>query len=246
MKEFSPEAALRHRYRQPEFAILFEVRNQTGFTRKIRSADAIAMSLYPSRGLEILGFEIKRSRGDWLNELRQPDKSAAIQKYCDRWYVVISDEAVVQNGELPGTWGLLVPRGSKLTCKVEAPKLTPEPIDRLFLASMMRNANVKSVDAEVIAGAVAIERERCRVACTEEKESALASVNRILFELRDSVKAFEEQSGVSLRHTWNSGHIGKAVKFVQEGGVEPLRKELTALQTKAQSIALHIESILKS
>lgn len=58
------EAALARIYSQPEWAILFDVGNATG-GRATRRADAVAMSLWPSRGLELYGFEIKVSRADW-------------------------------------------------------------------------------------------------------------------------------------------------------------------------------------
>lgn len=109
------ESALRAKYAAPEYALIFEVRNGTGFARRTaRYADAIAMNLYPSRGLEIIGFEIKASRADWLRELKNPDKAEEIGKFCDRWYVVIGDKDIVKPGELPACWGLIVPRGNGL------------------------------------------------------------------------------------------------------------------------------------
>lgn len=56
--------ALAARYTAPEFAFLTEVRNSVGFSSKVRTADAMAMSLYPSRGLYMIGFEVKVSRAD--------------------------------------------------------------------------------------------------------------------------------------------------------------------------------------
>ena len=80
---------LREKYKAPEYAYLTEVRNATGYSRRDTYADGIAMSLWPSRGLEVMGFEIKVSRSDLLQELRALNKSAPIQKYCDRWHLVL-------------------------------------------------------------------------------------------------------------------------------------------------------------
>src|SRR3546814_12925642 len=80
-------AALRARFCAPGWALLFNVGNATGATQR-RWADAVAMNLYPSRGLELHGFAVKASRSDWLSELKQPDKSAPVQKLCDRSWVV--------------------------------------------------------------------------------------------------------------------------------------------------------------
>ena len=60
-KEVKTEAdvarVLGTRYAAPEWAFLTRVRNQTGYGNpQIRTADALAMNLYPSRGFEISGF----------------------------------------------------------------------------------------------------------------------------------------------------------------------------------------------
>ena len=47
------------------------------------SGDAVIMSLWPSRGLELHGVEIKVSRADWKREAADPAKAEAIAAYCD-------------------------------------------------------------------------------------------------------------------------------------------------------------------
>lgn len=243
-KEFSVEGALRHRFRQPEWAILFEVRNRTGYGAVTRTADAIAMSLYPSRGLEIVGIEIKKSRGDWLAELRQPDKSAEIQQYCDRWFVAVSSDHIVGPGELPKTWGLLTPRGSRLIVKVEAPRLKSKPINRAFLASLMRNAHVNNASGAEIQHAVEIEREKLRIEHKSDREAERSRVNRQFDELNRAVIEFEKASGVSIRHAWDMPKIGEAVSFIRNGGLEAKEKELRRFADSAESIAKTIRSVL--
>lgn len=91
---------LRERYPKDSHALITEVGNATGYATN-RHADAIAMSLWPSRGLEIMGFEVKVSRSDWVSELKNPAKADAIALYCDTWWLVVSDAKIVQPGELP-------------------------------------------------------------------------------------------------------------------------------------------------
>ena len=64
--------ALRAMYPHPAHAIIFEFRGGTGWGRVSR-VDAIAMDLWPSEGLELIGFEIKTSRQDWLREVKNPE-----------------------------------------------------------------------------------------------------------------------------------------------------------------------------
>jgi len=85
--------SLQERFCGPQYAFLPAVRDRTGMGAS-RTADAMAMSLWPSRGLELFGFEIKVSRMDWLRELKAPEKSEELFGYCDRWYVVVADKSI--------------------------------------------------------------------------------------------------------------------------------------------------------
>lgn len=128
---------LRVKYPERQYALLSQVADATGAAQS-RWADAIAFGLWPSRGLEIEGFEIKVSRSDWLSELNAPDKSAAIQRYCHRWWIVAGSRDIVRPDELPRTWGLIIPRGSGLETKVAAPLLKPKKVTRKFVVAVMR------------------------------------------------------------------------------------------------------------
>jgi hypothetical protein len=124
----------------PDCAFIPEFRGGTGWSRESR-ADAIAMHCWPSMGLELVGFELKISRGDWLRERKQPSKAYPIKQFCDRWYLVVSDLKIVRYAEeLPAGWGLQFAENGKIVTMIEAPKLSPCPIDRAFLASVMRRA----------------------------------------------------------------------------------------------------------
>ena len=149
-------AALKERFCAPAWALIPHVRNGTGYQRTTpRTADAIAMSLWPSRGLELHGFEVKVSRADWVKELENPAKAESICRFCDRWWLTVGDAEIVWAGELPPTWGLLVPKGDKLVAKVEAPKLEAMPGDRLFLAALLRKTVEVSADEEFLRDEVA-------------------------------------------------------------------------------------------
>ena len=83
------------RYPAESHALFRQVADSTGYGQK-RYADAVAFGLWPSRGLEIEGLEIKVSRQDWLNELKNHAKSADIQAYCHRWWIVAGDRSIVK------------------------------------------------------------------------------------------------------------------------------------------------------
>lgn len=126
-------------FRTPAHSWLYEVRNGTGYEKSQRYADALVVSVWPSRGIWIAGIEVKVSRSDWRKELDDPSKADAIQKYCDYWWIAAAED-VVKPTEVPERWGFIeVNAKGKASTVREAPKLTPEPLDKLFIASILRN-----------------------------------------------------------------------------------------------------------
>ncbi len=101
---------LEARHPKKEWAFLQQVRNSTGFaSRTVRTADFLALSLWPSRGLSLHGFEAKQARGDWKREREDPAKAEEIAQYCDFWWLVVTSASIAPLDEVPETWGLLAP-----------------------------------------------------------------------------------------------------------------------------------------
>ena len=127
----------------PRYVVAEHVRNQAGFggylgTEPLRTADAIAVDLWPSTGNLIHGFEVKVSRSDWLAELRDPTKADAIRRYCDHWWLVVPEAEIVHN-DLPNGWGMLaVGRDGRLRIRRRSPKLDREPMTASFTAALLR------------------------------------------------------------------------------------------------------------
>ncbi|MCG7309718.1 MULTISPECIES: hypothetical protein [Brachybacterium] len=109
-----------------------------GRYRDPRRADFLAQDCWTYHGLLLHGHEVKVSRSDWLTELRDPTKAEAVKRYCDRWWLVVPDRAIVHD-DLPEDWGLMAPgRDGRLRVFRRAPALTPEPIPATFRAALMR------------------------------------------------------------------------------------------------------------
>jgi len=148
------KVALRNRYKMPRWLLLEEVKSSTGFGWAT-SADAVAFSLYESRGHEIHVFECKASRGDFLGELKKPEKSDGMIKRSDRFYIV-APSGMVKKEELPGPWGLIsVSRSGddgfrlrtvKDVCTERQPGDAPM-IDRPFASAMLVRLFRRAEDA---------------------------------------------------------------------------------------------------
>lgn len=134
--------ALEDRFPAPAWAYFSEVRNGTGFSRRVtRTADALAFSLYPSRGLELHGIEVKVHRSDWLREKDDPEKAEAIAAFCNRWWLVTTEGCVKDASEIPPAWGWLDFDGKKLVQKKAAPLKEAKPLDLPMVAAILRKAS---------------------------------------------------------------------------------------------------------
>lgn len=209
---------LRGLYPAQSYALFSEVQSATAYQGKQR-ADAVAVGLWPSRGLDVIGFEFKRSRSDWLRELKKPDKAEEIFQFCDRWYLVVDGFDIVKVGERPNTWGLLVAHDGKLSEAVEAPKLTPKPMAREFMASLMRSAQ-KDRDRAVERPRAEIEAEVRRELAKEHEdimEKLTAQFKDRLEKDQESRAKIEEALGVSF-DSWRfpPGVVGAAMKLMTD------------------------------
>jgi len=195
------------KYPGPAWACFGEVRNATGFSRQVRTADAVAMSLYPSRGLELYGFEIKVSRSDWRKELEDPSKADEIARFCHRWYIV-APPGVVPRSELPPAWGLLEPSGGgPLRVKSRAELLEAQPPTLSFVASLVRKAGEWTDDrleGMVPAGSIEEQVQKRLVAEKLRMRTEFGRAPGDLARLRDRVRAFEQASGVPFGEVWQT------------------------------------------
>lgn len=232
---------LAERYAAPEYAFFPSVRNATGFQRRARTADAVAMSLWPSRGLELHGFEVKVSRADWLREKRDPAKAEEIARFMDRWWIAAGERDIVKPDELPPTWGLLVPRGGKLVVAVEAPKLEPQPITRAFLAAIFQRA-IEVLDVGPEPGMVEAEVNRrleektaeTVAVAQHERDQAIREAQRV----QAQIDAFDKASGIKIGN-WNGGELGAAVRYVLKN-----RKPETAVVEELQRMEARLKNAL--
>lgn len=223
---------IQKRFSQPAWVVFSEVSDGTGANLR-RYADAVAMSIWPSRGLELHGFEIKCNRSDWKKELEDPSKSNAVQKYCDRWWVVVNDPKIIHEGELPPTWGLLVPYRDGLKALKEAPKLEAVPITRNFLAALLRRS-FESLDSVRVESYEKGYKEGQKK-LPDDLNRKLERTNEELQDLRNSLKEFEDISGIKINQ-WGIGHVADLVNKMQAFRYSDPTEKMNDIKKDAQRI----------
>ncbi len=196
---------LKELHRPPQWAIFFEVANATG-QAKARIADAVAMNLWPSRGLTIRGFEIKVSRSDYKRENDIPQKAEEIAAYCDEWWIVTPKDLIKTPAiELPAAWGLLEASEGKLRVTKAAKRTKAKSLDRAFGAAFFRAAHkeIDRLERQTISLSDIADRLSCEYkrGYAAGKEDALAEVKRLkqIIDQKEKVlHDFKERTGIQL------------------------------------------------
>lgn len=238
---------LNKRFSAPQYALFYEVRNATGYGigGPTRYADALAMSLWPSRGLDLYGIEVKQDRRDWLRELDNPAKAEAIAQFCEYWYIAVPNDEIVKLDELPKTWGLLVAKGSKLVEARKPGKRKVKPWTRAFIASLLRNSHETSwrfraettpndeVEAKINAKVEERVAKREQGALAEAVRDVQNELNRL--RVRDQLfTRIEAAAGVPLDHTWRWERIAEAMERVGSNHPESIAENLKYTITRIE------------
>ncbi len=232
---------LEEKYRSPTWAFFRQLRSKTE-GGNARTADGIAISLWQSRGISILGFEIKASRRDWLVELKSPEKADAIARYCDQWWVVTMTRDCIQGAELPPSWGWICLENKKIDIIVEAEKLDSCPLDKEFVASVLKRAYAEIDDLK----SNYIHRDEIKSKISEAMDKGVllgknefALDRRQLIALKSSLDEFESKSGIRINE-YNGKNIGAIVSLIS--GINETRSILE----KATQFAIKLGETAKA
>lgn len=212
-------AGLRSAFPAPGYQVFYEVGDNTGVRVK-RHADAVVVGIWPSTGHVVHGIEIKVSRADWTKEMKDPTKSWAVMKYCDRWSLV-TPPGLVRGDELPANWGFMTFDGKSMRTVKQPPKLAPEPLTPGFVAALVRRAG--EVDGAVIAGAV--EKARLEWVANLERKKAQQPLSKWEIEQLQRRAADAEAMVAKLRdvlpdlNPYNVEQYVTAIRAIQRSGL---------------------------
>jgi hypothetical protein len=233
---------IKERYAMPEFVTIANVETPSG-----RYADAVALNLWRSRGYELIGFECKSVRGDWLREKANPEKAEGVAQFCKTFWIVANPN-VVKAEELPLGWGLLEAKEKGLIQRVKATPLGHRrEITVPMMVSIIRRAVEKSDNkAELAAATLAgrdqgIEEGLRRATTQTEKhwQEKCESFEKLHseFEARTGVKISEYYGGKELALAWSiSRQIDRmpdSLKYAREtlvGATKIIDKVITEIK----------------
>lgn len=225
--------------------------------RQGRKLDMVVVSLWRSRGHELDGVEIKVSMSDWKRELDgvvvRGRKKGGPEK-ADWWWArvhrfwIAAPMALAEKiaADVPSGWGLLGCADGAPKMLVKPEKHSPLPLEWPVVVGMMR----ASADAGTAALLRAEDRGRrlgydlAHAEGVSEPDVALRRAQAELEQLRDTVRRFEEASGVKVEQ-WDSGRIGFAVKVLMAAGPDPTYKA-AQIARLADDLVRHADQVRRT
>lgn len=206
---------LRNKFPENEYVLIAEVSDASGFSRS-RSLDYMAINLWQSRGLAIIGIEVKSNRNDWLKELKNPAKQENHYKYCDYFYLLTTKEGVANMEEIPASWGWYHANSKSIRTMKQAPDLNPLPIGRSLMCAMLRRAAAKDGFVHKDNLEAHIQEAAERIASQKELRKSTALTE--LEELQKTIEEFKAASGIDITDRWSYGgdlsQIGSVLKII--------------------------------
>ncbi len=229
------------KYPGPAWTVLNHLRDGTGFASAGQSADAVAFGTWPSRGFQIIGFECKSRRSDWLREIKNPAKAEAFASYCDQWFLVTGSDNVAKLEEIPKNWGWYVGTAKGLKLIKPAETLKPEPIDRVFLMSIARNIGRNFVPKATLEETARQRAETIAKSLRDDNKYDLQRANEQLKHMYD----FERESGIDLKNGWsfNAADVGRVVKALLGNGLKYDLERLRSIMNKTGEVLKALEEI---
>jgi hypothetical protein len=182
----------------------------------------MAMSLFPSRGLDIYGFEIKVNRNDWLRELKVPEK--AEETMCGVDYIfIVTPPDIIKKGEVPEKWGHIVARKSRLrhVKPAERQRAESSSVGRAFVASILRQAHLardKSPEATALRNEFLRGVEEGKTSMKESSRLEAECCQQKIINITNRIDLFEKSSGINIDN-WEAGLIGETVKTLMSSGI---------------------------
>lgn len=203
------------------------------------TCDAIYVGFTSTSGRVLVGHELKISRADWLAELNKPGKADGWADECHQWWLVVSDPAIVHEGELPHGWGLMSPGTSKTRMQVHTKAETKQAHTPSWLAVRSIMGRQDTLRAQVIADVRHDADRKARADLEKTVEARVASRFRDepdADESRRRLKLIEEALGSTV--DYGDGHYG-ALKLADVALIAQAAKAYGSLSNAVKRLGSH-------
>lgn len=120
------------------WATFQELPTTTGFAGQPRYIDFFAFNVWPSSNYRTVAYEVKVSRSDFLNEIKDPLKRKPSEEFASECYFVVPT-GLVKPDEVPEGWGLMTAGdGGLRTVKIAEQRQCGKDLPVRFVAALAR------------------------------------------------------------------------------------------------------------
>lgn len=231
-----------------EWVLLEEARRGAGFTGNSNRCDLLAIGTWESRGLQLVGHEVKVSRQDWQKELKQPEKAEWIWKHCHQWFLVIpAGSKIVLPDELPASWGLMEVNASCVKVVTKAPiNRDPVPVPWPMIVgwfAQLDRGGKRDIKAQLTA---AREEGRRAGEKSAEAQSRPGRLESQAETIRATAHKFKMATGVDLfeEHTWRRDELVRFIQLTGWDGVPSLIEKVKSILNQSQQLERYAQTIL--
>lgn len=232
-------------YPAPAWTVLEELRDSTGWAGRGQAADAFAFGTWPSRGFRVIGFEIKSFRGDWLRELKDPEKAEGLAKFADEWWLIANTDCAREE-EIPMTWGWAKPTDKGLkVIKKPNPQMKAKEINRVFLMSIVRNIGKNFVHRDSVKDLIEAQVKEELERRGNSNDFDLKMVREELAETQKRISDFEAASGIKIGDRWdsNAGDLGSVVKAVMDSDLKRHLRHIEQATTECSKLVVLLNGL---
>lgn len=218
-----------------------EARSGAGFQGNNSQCDFLAVNTWQSRGMQLVGYEIKVSLADWRKELATPEKAETFSRFCKTWWVAVPSELAAKiEHEVPTNWGLLaVSEKGRCTEKIRpVANKNPMPVPPWYWIGWMAQIDRqhKRRLPQLIEQRLKPERERMQAFYDDHVNRRAAAQDVATLERLAKLDEFEKATGLHLRHMhrWDLDRLGKMLAALRnssdlEGIANQMRKAVEML-----------------
>lgn len=120
------------------WATFQELPTTTGFAGQPRYIDFFAFNVWPSTNYRTVAYEVKVSRSDFLNEIKDPTKRQPAEEFASECYFVVPT-GLIKPDEVPEGWGLMTGGdGGLRTVKIATQRQMGKDLPVKFVAALAR------------------------------------------------------------------------------------------------------------
>lgn len=122
------------------WATFEELRASTGFVNDQR-IDFFAVHTWPSESYNSIAYEVKVSRGDFMKEIKHPEKRVFAESMSNESYFV-TPRGLVKPEEVPDGWGLITPMNGARRLRITKQATRRHKVNwpMSFIMAMLRRA----------------------------------------------------------------------------------------------------------